>query len=101
MDCPGGFWNTSLRIGFACPSTTGESSSGSEKVNDRAKIIGLCPCKWLFLKEKKNGENKKNVIKTKERKRIWLTHKGFLPESAFWITISKTSRWSRTILKGP
>ena len=38
IDCPEGIWNTSLRIGFTCPSTTGGSDSGSEKFNDRATI---------------------------------------------------------------
>ena len=51
MDSPGGIWNTSLRIGFACPSTI-TLSPGSEKLDDRATIIGLCPCKWLFLNKR-------------------------------------------------
>ena len=53
IDCPAGIWTTSLRIGFACPSTTGRSRSGSEKFNDRATMIDLCPCKWLIFENKK------------------------------------------------
>ena len=67
IDCPAGIWNTSLRIGFACPSTIG---SGSEKFTDRPTIMGLCPCKWLFFIiyfERK--QRKEKVIKTKENRK--------------------------------
>ena len=73
-DCPAGIWIVSLRIGFACPSTTGRSSAGSEKFNDRPTIIGLCPCKWLFLEKKKKKKKRKKekesiVITTKKSER--------------------------------
>jgi hypothetical protein len=66
IDSPEGIWNTSLRIGFACPSTTGGSESGSEKFDDRATIMGLCPCKWL-------SKGKKIIVIKTERGKKRLT----------------------------
>lgn len=62
IDCPEGISNTSLRIGFTCPSTIGGLSAGSLKFNDRPTIIDLCPCKWLYKKKTltlRGGKGKK------------------------------------------